>query len=65
MKKYIIPTVEVTALYTEEISMLNSSFAVNTETDIAVGGGGEDDKSDNKVGQLTNGYGWSADDWSE
>ena len=63
MKKYIIPTVEVTALYTEEISMLNSSFAVDPSEETVVGG--VNDKSDNQVGQLTNGYGWSADDWSE
>lgn len=67
MKKYITPAVELTAMRAEGV--IATSFAVGGTTgtgtdehEIVVGGGNDDS---NGVGQLTTGYGWSADDWSE
>lgn len=60
MKKYIIPAVEVTAMRSEGV--IATSFTVNS--DVTVGGEGEDDASGG-IGQLTNGYSWDAADWSE
>lgn len=61
MKKYIIPAVELTAMRAEGV--VATSFVVDSST-IVTSDGGEGDASGG-IGQLTSGYGWSADDWSE
>lgn len=62
MKKYVTPAVELTAMRAEGV--IATSFQVNSGTTDPVVGGSSD-ASDNGVGQLTNGYGWNADDWGE
>ncbi|MCQ2266182.1 MAG: hypothetical protein MJZ40_00540 [Bacteroidaceae bacterium] len=68
MKKYITPAVELTAMRAEGVIATSFSVGGTTGTgedqhEIVVGGGKDD--SDNGIGQLTTGYGWSTDDWSE